>query len=88
MSVVMPKQSADPSKPPRRGNAPWKDILLGIGAIALAGLLAALTMGSRRISVRGVFAAIVLGIAGPVLIIRGIINLVRESSSGGGGGGS
>ncbi|HZS42090.1 MAG TPA: hypothetical protein VFF06_34915 [Polyangia bacterium] len=77
MTVVMPKQSEDPSKPPRRGNPPWKDILLGVGALALAGLILALTAGARRVSVRGIFGGVVLAIAGPYLIIRGIVNLIR-----------
>jgi hypothetical protein len=79
MSVVMPKQSADPSKPPRRGNAPWKDILLGIGALALAGLMLMLTVGARRVSPRGILAGIIFGIAGPFLIIRGLVNAVRST---------
>jgi hypothetical protein len=78
MSTVMPKQSNDPSKPPVRGNPPWKDILLGVGALALAGLLLALSAGSRRISVRGIVGGIACAIAGPYLIIRGIVNLVRQ----------
>jgi hypothetical protein len=78
MSVVMPKQSADPSKPPRRGNPPWKDILLGIGALALAGLVLAITLGARRVSPRGILGGIVLVIAGPYLIIRGLVNLARN----------
>lgn len=81
MSVVMPKQSADPSKPPRRGNAPWKDILLGVGSLALAGLLFLWLGSMRRVSVRLGFAAVVFAIAGPVLIIRGIVNAIRESGS-------
>ncbi len=78
MSVVMPKQSADPSKPPRRGNSPTKDILLGVGSLALAALLFLWLANMRRLSVRLGFAAVVLVIAGPVLIIRGIVNAVRD----------
>jgi hypothetical protein len=81
MSTVMPKQSADPSKPPSRGNPPWKDILYGVGALALAAALLALSLGSRRVSIRGVLGGIVLVVAGPVMIIRGIINLVRKQDS-------
>jgi hypothetical protein len=78
MSTVMPKQSVDPGKPPTRGNPPWKDILLGIGALALAAGLFALTAGSRRVSVRGIVGGVVCAIAGPVLIIRGIINAIKQ----------
>ena len=81
MSVVMPKQSADPSKPPRRGNEPWKDILLGVGAIVLAGLLFLWLANMRRVSIRLGFAAVVFAIAGPVLIIRGLVNAVKDRSS-------
>jgi hypothetical protein len=81
MSVVMPKQASDPSKPPRRGNEPWKDILLGIGSLVLAGLLFLWLGSMRRVSVRLGFAAVVFAIAGPVLIIRGLVNAVRDRTS-------
>ncbi len=76
----MPKQSADPSKPPRRGNAPWQDILYGVGALALAGGLYWLMSGSSRVSGRGIVAGVILVIAGPVLIIRGLANAIKGGS--------
>ena len=79
----MPKQSADPSKPPRRGNSPAKDILTGVGLLVLGGLCGLWVASMHRLSVRLAVAAVIFVIAGPVLIIRGIINHVRDKSQSG-----
>ena len=80
MTIVQPKQSADPSKPPRRGNTPTKDILVGVLLIGLAILCWFFVMSSHRLPVRLAASAAILTLAGPFLIIRGLVNHARDKS--------